>query len=37
VVHLNEGNVAFNVLELARAERDRSGLSFAEAFEAVKP
>ncbi len=36
VVHLNEGHAAFAVLELARAERDRNGLSFAEAFEAAR-
>jgi starch phosphorylase len=36
VVHLNEGHAAMACLELARAERERTGASAEEAFEAVR-
>lgn len=36
VVHLNEGHAAMACLELARAERERTGASVGEAFEAVR-
>jgi glycogen phosphorylase len=36
VVHLNEGHAAMACLELARAERERTGASVEEAFEAVR-
>jgi starch phosphorylase len=36
VVHLNEGHAAMACLELARAERDRTGASVDDAFETVR-
>ena len=36
VVHLNEGHAAMACLELARAERERTGASVDDAFEAVR-
>jgi glycogen phosphorylase len=36
VVHLNEGHAAMACLELARAERERTGASVEDAFEAIR-